>query len=33
MTAEEKAKLAEFVAGLTIDERIRLVDILERKDV
>lgn len=33
MTPEEKAKLEEFVAGLTIDERIRLVDILERKDV
>ena len=28
MTAEEKAKLAEFVAGLTIDERLALANIL-----
>lgn len=43
MTAEEKAKLAEFVAGLTYEERLALANIVlrtiqqpivgERKDV
>ncbi len=31
MTAEEKAKLAEFVAGLTFSERMYLMFILERR--